>query len=62
MNEVEGLPKLYNNYKKTKKEEGPGLYGYQTKQKKKDELDNLRTNFEEYKRRLAKKIMKDKNR
>lgn len=64
MVDIEGLPKLYNNHKKSKKEkDGPsGLYSHQTKQMKKDELENLRTNFEDYKRRLAKKIQKDKNR
>ena len=58
MVDIEGLPKLYNNHKKSKKEKegSSGLYAYQTKQMKKDELDSLRTNFEDYKRRLAKKI------
>lgn len=63
MVDIEGLPKLYNNHKKVKKEkEGSGMYAYQTKQMKRDELESLQTNFEEYKRRLAKKIQKDKNR
>ena len=63
MVDIEGLPKLYNNHKKVKKEkEGSGLYAHQTKQSKKEELISLQTNFEEYKRRLAKKIQKDKNR
>ena len=42
MVDIEGLPKLYNNHKKVKKEkEGLGLYAHQTKQQKKDELISL---------------------
>lgn len=42
MVDVEGLPKLYNNHKVVKKErEGSGLYAYQTKQAKKEELISL---------------------
>ena len=38
------------------------MYAMQSKASKKEEIDNLRDNFEEYKRRLAKKLMKDQNR
>ena len=60
--EIPGLPKLYDDQKKSKTSEKKGMYAMQSKASKKEEIDNLRDNFEEYKRRLAKKLMKDQNR
>lgn len=38
------------------------MYAFQNKASKKEEIEKLRDNFEEYKRRLAKKLLKDQNR
>ena len=60
--EIEGLPKLYDDKKKSKTSEKKGMYAMQSKASKKEEIENLRENFEDYKRRLAKKLLKDQNR
>ena len=60
--EIEGLPKLYSDKKKIKTDEKKGMYAFQSKAAKKEEIENLRDTFEDYKRRLAKKLMKDQNR
>ena len=62
---VEGLPKLYDENMKSRtqeKKERKGMYAFQNKASKKEEIEKLRDNFEEYKRRLAKKLLKDQNR
>ncbi len=38
------------------------MYGFQVKEERKREIEKLRENFDVYKRRLAKKMEKDKNR